>query len=295
MSTTWSSSGDNRCLIAFHFPSSLQSLNSWQWTRKATNPPPAYKPGYTRSEIYLLNGFCMKGRLKVSTLQRCLHTEYWRVSKHPALALVVCQIWSWRSSDLLNSGILSINAVAAEEVPVGQTAEAGEAHVISCLVSSTATASTGWTFPLTQWGILFSCSGRMTPTLHTQVFMDLAQKRFTFHIKPVPSALYSMPRSHARCFLSLFQHCLWRESALLAVWEFCVNWNIDQRQRIESREFQTVFLALFTSSGSQPLTFCLPMLTHSHSTNPSAALFQGCWKTEGSFSWLEWYRDIDET
>lgn len=145
----------------------------------------------------------MRGHLKVRTLQRCLQTEYQWVSKHPTPTLVVCQVWSWRSSDPLNSGILSIHAVTAEEVPVGQTTEAGESHTMSCLASSTATASTGWTFPLTHWGNISSYHGRMTQNFHTHVVMGLAQKTFRFRIKPVPSALSSMPRSHARCFVSL--------------------------------------------------------------------------------------------
>lgn len=95
----------------------------------------------------------------------------------------------------------------------------------------------------------------MIQTLHTQVVMDLAQKTFTFHIEPVPFALSSMPRSHARCSLCPLQHYLWRESAILGVWEFCVNWNIHQRQIGGPWMFWTMFLTLFISLGSQLLAF----------------------------------------
>lgn len=90
--------------------------------------------------------------------------------------------------------------------------------------------------------------------------------------------------------LSLLQHYLWRGNTLSDVWEFCVNWNIDQRQRCESWELQTIFLALFTSSDSQLLTFymgcTLPLPAHTF-TNPSATLFRGCWNNS-RFVLMSW-------
>lgn len=65
-------------------------------------------------------------------------------------------------------------------------------------------------------------------------------------------------------------------------WEFCVNSNIDQRQRSESWELQTIFLALFTTSESQLLTFymgyALPLPAHTHSPQTLRSPFPGLLK-----------------
>lgn len=242
----------------------------------------------------------MRGHLKVSTLWRCLQIDSQWMSKYPSLALVTCQVWSWRSSELLSSVILSLNAVTAEEGPVGQMTEAGEVQMISCLASSQATALHGhfhWPHGAFYFLILAAW-----PQLYTHKWL------WTWLENPlhsVSSVFYLLSLPYHPCkvlsfFLSVAALSLKRKCPLRCLRILC-ELKIDQRQRIESWELQTIFLTLFTSSGSQLLTFLHRLCpaspcTHTHRPqSPQQHFSRAIDATAGSFSQLGGYRDIDGT
>lgn len=138
------------------------------------------------------------------------------------------------------------------------------------------------------------------PTLHAHVIMDLAQNPFTFHIKPAPFAFSSMPRSHARCFLSLCCSIISEERVPSQVSENSVWIETQTKDREVSLESSKHYFWLCSPTqgvSSWPFTWimpCLPLHTHSPQS-PQQFFSRAVEATAGSLAQLGGYRVIDGT
>lgn len=114
------------------------------------------------------------------------------------------------------------------------------------------------------------------PQLYThKMVRDLAQKPLTVHIKPVPSAASSVPRSHARC--SLCCSMIFEERVLRILCEFkhrpkTEQWVLRAPNNISGIVHHLRESALELLHGLCPASPC----THTVH-KPSEALFQGYW------------------